>query len=126
MYKRLREKGATPSEIFYHLLNAPTTSFLQFVGGYLSYLNVYAYFPMTKIEVFPQQVKVQLGRNRKPAVVVLLRCYLENYPHYSPRCENRPESELGNFLNLFLLQSPLCAPGNPQEGMIQNAYIRNY
>ena len=30
--------------------------FLQFVGGYLSYLNVYAYFPMTKIEVFPQQV----------------------------------------------------------------------
>ena len=99
MYKRLREKGATPSEIFYHLLNAPTTSFLQFVGGYLSYLNVYAYFPMTKIEVFPQQVKVQLGRNpmdRKPAVVVLLRCYLENYPH-SPRREMPVLSKLASL-----------------------------
>ena len=30
--------------------------FLQFVGGFFVYLNVYDFFPMTKIEVFPQQV----------------------------------------------------------------------
>ena len=30
--------------------------FLQFAGGFFVYLNVYDYFPMTKIEVFPQQV----------------------------------------------------------------------
>ena len=30
--------------------------FLQFVGVFFVYLNVYDYFPMTKIEVFPQQV----------------------------------------------------------------------
>ena len=29
--------------------------FLQLAGGFFLYLNVYAYFPMTKIEVFPQQ-----------------------------------------------------------------------
>ena len=30
--------------------------FLQFAGAFFVYLNVYDYFPMTKIEVFPQQV----------------------------------------------------------------------
>ena len=30
--------------------------FLQFAGAFFVYLNVYDFFPMTKIEVFPQQV----------------------------------------------------------------------
>ena len=44
--------------------------FLQFVGGFFVHLNVYDFFPMTKIEVFPQILE---SREKKWILIGLLR-----------------------------------------------------
>ena len=102
--------------------------FLQFVGGFFVYLNVYDYFPMRYCHskyTAPETLRIpQPGRNpmdRKAALVVLWRCYWENYPH-SPRRElqsSRNISDCSHFLILVSIRTALLTNLKFGEGWSQ-------